>query len=201
MAKVATVPEKRVGRPRFVPTYAQRKLVEHLRLSGHTFGAIAKAVGVSAPTLRRAFKVELFTHDPDNRARIALHSYEAAMKGNNQHLPHWLNRSEAAGLFGSKSVSQAKSRKQDRDGVPRTADGAIRVQLKLGDEDSRAGVLRGMLEAGLIEHVVFRTRNGKPPEKRVYEVALADGLTSCADITDEEIHAAVANLEAKDKDV
>lgn len=201
MAQVATVPLKRAGRPRFVPTWAQRKHVEHLRLSGHTFGAIAKAVGVSVPTLRRAFKVELFTHNPDNRAKIALRSFEAAMNGNKQHLSHWLDRSEAAGLFGPKEISPAKSRKRDREDVPRTADGALRVQLELGDEKSRRKVLRRMLEAGPIEHVVIRSRSGRPPEKRVYEVTLADGLTSCADITAEDIHAAVANLEAKGKDV
>lgn len=50
-------------------------------------------------------------------------------------------------------------------------------------------------------NTLFRSRNGKPPEKRVYEVALANGLMNCADIIDEDIDAAVANLEAKGKDV
>ena len=200
MAKAATASAKRSGRPRFVPTPAQRSLVEHLRLEGHTFGIIAKAVGVSVPTLRRAFKVELFTHDPDNRARIALHSYQAAMKGDDQHLRSWLNRGEAAGLFGPKKVSPAKSRKRDADDVPRTADGAVLVQLELGEEESRNRILRRMLEDGPIEHVVWRICSGKPPEKLVYDVTLKDGVTS-ADVTEEAIDAAVANLTAKGKGV
>ena len=200
MAQPATALAKRSGRPRFVPTLAQRSLVEYLRLSGYTFSTIAKAVGVSVPTLRRAFKVELFTHDPDNRARIALHSYQAAMKGNYQHLRHWLNRGEAAGLFGPKKVSPAKSRKRDADDVPRTADGAVLVKLELGDEESRDRVLRRMLEAGPIEHVVFQIRSGMPPGKRVYDVILKDGVTS-ARVTAGAIDAAVANLTAKGKGV
>ena len=200
MAKATTVPAKRAGRPRFVPTWAQRKFVEHLRLEGHTFGILAKAVGGSVPTLRRACKVELFTHDPDNRARSALHSYQAAMKGDDQHLRHWLNRGEAAGLFGPKKVSPAKSRKRDADDVPRTADGAVHVTLELGEEETRRRILSRMLEAGPVEHVVFRIRSGKPPEKRVYEVTLADGVRS-SDVTSEDIDAAVASLTAKGKDV
>ena len=200
MAKAAPASAKRAGRPRFVPTWAQRQLVERLRLGGHTFGEIAKAVGISLPTLRRAFKVELFTHDPANRAKIALHSYEAAMRGDNQHLSHWLNRSEEAGFFGPKKISSAKPSKRPADDAPRTADGAVLVQPKLGDEKSREIVLRRMLEAGPIEHVVFRIRSGKPPKKRVYDVVLADEVTSSAGVTAEDIHAAVANLEAKGKD-
>lgn len=201
MAKAATVPVKRAGRPRFVPSWAQRKLVEHLRLSGHTLGAIAKAIGVSVPTLRRAFKVELFTHDPENRARIAVHSFEEAMKGNNRHLSHWLNRSEEAGYFGPKRSSDCRPRKRPADEAPRTADGALLVTLELGDEDARARVLRRMLETGPVEHIVFRTRSGKSPARRVYQMTLADGLTSCADITAEDIRAEVANLSAKGRDV
>lgn len=53
----------RRGRPRFEPSLEQRRLVVRLHAAGTTREAIARAIGVSLPTLRAYFAVELFGGD------------------------------------------------------------------------------------------------------------------------------------------
>ncbi|WP_278984692.1 hypothetical protein [Sphingobium yanoikuyae] len=50
---------RRPGRRRHVPSEGTRTQVRALRLSGKTLKRIAAAIGISEPTLRRAYAVEL----------------------------------------------------------------------------------------------------------------------------------------------
>ena len=72
---------RRPGRPRFVPTLKQRRVVISLRSQGYTFGTMAKQVGVSIPTLKRAFAQELLVYDPKLAMKVALLLLDKALKG------------------------------------------------------------------------------------------------------------------------
>lgn len=59
------------GRPTFEPTAAQRRTVKAMAAYGIPHVAIAEVVGVSGPTLRKRFRLELDTAEAEANAKVA----------------------------------------------------------------------------------------------------------------------------------
>jgi AraC-like DNA-binding protein len=70
------------GRKRFEPQKSDREKVAVLVSSGLTVEQIARAMDLSEPTLRRAFKVELDTGAIRKRADMLVALHRTALKGN-----------------------------------------------------------------------------------------------------------------------
>lgn len=70
------------GRKRFEPQKADREKVAVLVSSGLTAEQIARAMDLSEPTLRRAFKAELETGAIRKRAEVLVAMHRSALKGN-----------------------------------------------------------------------------------------------------------------------
>ena len=70
------------GRPRFVPTDDQRVLVAAMRERDFTLEAIANRIGVSLPTLRKAFQFELMMHNPAMHRALGVQLVKKALAGN-----------------------------------------------------------------------------------------------------------------------
>lgn len=70
------------GRKEFEPTDEQREMVMVLRASGVSVLPIADAIGISEPTLRKHFALELERATIDIKAKVLMARFHAAMKGN-----------------------------------------------------------------------------------------------------------------------
>lgn len=72
----------KVGRPPFKPTAAMRRQVEELRSCGMSEDSIARAIGISTPTLQKHFAEELLNGSAKKRAEVIRMLYRSAAKGN-----------------------------------------------------------------------------------------------------------------------
>lgn len=70
------------GRPEFKPSRAQRKKVERLVYSGMRQVDIARAIGISKPTLTKHFEEELATGLAKQRAAVVEMLFDSAKDGN-----------------------------------------------------------------------------------------------------------------------
>lgn len=70
------------GRPPFEPTDKQRREVGIAKAGGMTNEAIAAALGISQPTLRKYFENELSAVASKRRLEVLTKMYRTAMKGN-----------------------------------------------------------------------------------------------------------------------
>lgn len=78
------------GRPSWVPTAEQRRLVEVLRAGGNSLPLIARAIGVSVPTLRKCCGAELRYAHADLEARMGAALVRAALQGHVGAIRFWL---------------------------------------------------------------------------------------------------------------
>jgi predicted transcriptional regulator len=74
------MPER--GRPTFKPTAALRRKVEELVSCGMSQDDVARALGISTPTLTKHFEEELANGTAKKRAEVIGMLYSAAKKGN-----------------------------------------------------------------------------------------------------------------------
>ena len=82
--------------PPFRPSSEQRERVGVLAASGLSEDAIARALDISRPTLRKHFREEMLTERAERRAQVLLAMYKAAIRGNVAAQKAWLKR---AGLL------------------------------------------------------------------------------------------------------
>ena len=73
---------KNSGRPEYAPTDDEREKVRVLKAGGMSNEAIAEAVGISEPTLRKHFSSELDRGTAKVRADLLMARYRSAMGGN-----------------------------------------------------------------------------------------------------------------------
>jgi hypothetical protein len=79
------------GRPPFEPTDNQRQLVQVLVSNGISHASIAEQIGVSEPTLRRAFKRELVNGHERIKAAMGAAIVRAGLGGNMFAAKYWLS--------------------------------------------------------------------------------------------------------------
>lgn len=72
------------GRPPYEPTGEDREKVRILRASGMSMPAIAEAMDISEPTLRKYFSLDLEVAKAKVTADVMIARYRAAMAGNVQ---------------------------------------------------------------------------------------------------------------------
>ncbi len=72
----------RRGRPSFKPTAAKRREVEELRSCGMSEDDVARALGISTPTLQKYFAGELLNGAARKRAEIIKLLHKSARAGN-----------------------------------------------------------------------------------------------------------------------
>jgi DNA-binding XRE family transcriptional regulator len=82
--------EGRNGRPPYVPSQRDRDTVTLLVATGVTQDDMCKLLGISRPTLRRAFAAEIETGALKANLRIANALFSTAMKGNAAAQIFWL---------------------------------------------------------------------------------------------------------------
>lgn len=73
---------KNSGRPEYRPTDDEREKARVLKAGGMTNEAIAEAIGISEPTLRKHFSSELDRGTAKVRADLLMARYRSAMGGN-----------------------------------------------------------------------------------------------------------------------
>lgn len=73
---------KNSGRPEFAPTDEDREKVRVLKAGGMSNEAIAEVIGISEPTLRKHFSLELDRATAKVRAELLMARYRSAMGGN-----------------------------------------------------------------------------------------------------------------------
>ena len=88
--------KKARGRPEFVVTDEDREKVRVLKAGGMSNEAIAEAIGISEPTLRKHFSLDLEVGAAKVTADVLMARYRAAMGGNVSAQNKWL---EAAGAI------------------------------------------------------------------------------------------------------
>lgn len=81
MANLKKPPHKR-GSPEHRPTIANRQTVEEMKFCGESEDVIARALGISTPTLRKHYSVELTDGHSNRRKEIIGILFDAARKGN-----------------------------------------------------------------------------------------------------------------------
>lgn len=109
---------KNSGRPEYAATDEEREKVRVLKAGGMTNVAIAEAIGISEPTLRKHFSSELDRATAKVRAEMLMARYHAAKGGNVQAQNKMLE------LVGA---SAADSRLKERE----------RAEPKLGKKEER----------------------------------------------------------------
>lgn len=88
--------KKARGRPEFVVTDEDREKVRVLKAGGMSNEAIAEAIGISEPTLRKHFSLDLEVGAAKVTADVLMARYRSAMGGNVSAQNKWL---EAAGAI------------------------------------------------------------------------------------------------------
>ena len=73
---------KNSGRPEFAPTDEDREKVGVLKAGGMSNEAIAEVIGISEPTLRKHFSLELDRATAKVRAELLMARFRSAMGGN-----------------------------------------------------------------------------------------------------------------------
>lgn len=90
------------GRPAFVPTAAHRRQVEELLSVGTSADIVARAIGITEPTLRKHFAEELANGMAKRRAEVMNLLFKSARKGNvaaQKHLEQMTARAAAEAAF------------------------------------------------------------------------------------------------------
>ena len=166
---------KRGGRPRFVPTPEQRALVEAMRLNGFTHRHMAKRIGVSEPTLRRAFKYEILIADPALRNTLAVRSFEKAMKGDIPAIEMWMRRYPGWRI----ERPSKKAKPVDDESVP--PGGVVRFTLNFDDNpEIQARVAEALKDEPEVSFSISRPsgrmlKRETWPDGRVDEVVVREG--------------------------
>ncbi len=80
------------GRPPFEPSPEQRQMVQILRANGISVEAIARSIGVSTPTLRKYFKIELLHGYEHVKGAMGHTLVKEGLKGNVSAICFWLAR-------------------------------------------------------------------------------------------------------------
>jgi hypothetical protein len=70
------------GQPEHRPTIANRQTVEEMKFCGESEDVIARALGISTPTLRKHYAVELTDGHANRRQEVISLLFTAARKGN-----------------------------------------------------------------------------------------------------------------------
>ena len=81
MANLKKPPHKR-GSPEHRPTIEMRQTVEEMKFCGESEDVIARALGISTPTLRKHYAVELSDGHSNRRKEVIGLLFTAARKGN-----------------------------------------------------------------------------------------------------------------------
>lgn len=112
------VPKRRPGsggRKKYRPTSAERDKVSLLAATGQPFEAIGRVLGISVPTLRRAFKAELETAISVKMSEVLLAMHKSAMSGNVQAQTKLLERFDRAALA---KISEGMTKTDDTAPTP-----------------------------------------------------------------------------------
>lgn len=109
------------GRPEFVVTDDDREKARVLKAGGMSNEAIAEAIGISEPTLRKYFSLDLEIGAAKVTADVLMARYKAAVGGNVSAQNKWLDavgalpakRTKAKGepKPGKKEIAQAEAEK------------------------------------------------------------------------------------------
>lgn len=83
------------GRPEFVPTDEDREKARVLKAGGMSREAIAEAMGISEPTLRKYFSLDLEIGAAKVTAEVLMARYKAAVGGNVSAQNKWLDTAGA----------------------------------------------------------------------------------------------------------
>lgn len=105
------------GRPPFEPSTKQRRDVAIAAAGGMTQEAIASALGISPPTLRKHFAVELGAVASKRRLEVLTKMFRTAMKGNVSAQKAFL----AAGDASNAAPPPAPAEKHEKPGKKETA--------------------------------------------------------------------------------
>ncbi|HVL70254.1 MAG TPA: hypothetical protein VM434_00040 [Beijerinckiaceae bacterium] len=117
------------GRPEFVATSEQRIAVERYVACGMRHDDIARAIGVSHPTLRKHFADELRTGPAKQRAAVIERLFNSAFSGNVSAQKH-LERMTASGM-----AEASIARTEAGDAAP-AAPAAPKRQPRLGKKEA-----------------------------------------------------------------
>ena len=110
-------PKNRGGRPRYMVSDETRNTVTVLAGNGVSHNAIARALGISTPTLVRYYKTELATANEDLAARMGAALVRQALGGNVNAIKFWLATRGGEGWRIPKDDAEALARAtMDSDG-------------------------------------------------------------------------------------
>ena len=82
----------RKGRPSFLATDGQRKMVMILCASGHTQATMAVRIGINADTLRKHFRAELDEGTDFANSALGEVLYRKALTGDVKSMENWFDR-------------------------------------------------------------------------------------------------------------
>lgn len=99
---------KNSGRPEYVPTDEEREKVRVLKAGGMSNEAVAEAIGISEPTLRKHFSSEIDRATAKVRADLLMARYRSAMGGNVAAQNKMIELVTAAGAQESRSPKAEK---------------------------------------------------------------------------------------------
>lgn len=105
---------KNSGRPAYEPTDDDREKVRVLKAGGMSNEAVAEAIGISEPTLRKHFSSELDRATAKVRAELLMARYRAAMGGNVAAQNKMIDLVTAAGVQESRAPKQPKLGKKEQ---------------------------------------------------------------------------------------
>lgn len=109
---------KNSGRPAYVPTDEDREKVRVLKAGGMSNEAIAEALSISEPTLRKYFALDLEVGAAKVTAEVIMARYRSAIAGNATAQNKWLDaagavppkpRRKAEPKLGKKEIAQAEA--------------------------------------------------------------------------------------------
>ena len=83
---------RKIGRPPFEPTEAQRQLVKVLTASGHVQDVIGARVGCNKDTLRRHFRAEIDEGVDFANSAVGEKLLQKALSGDIKAIENWLDR-------------------------------------------------------------------------------------------------------------
>ena len=104
--------KKARGRPEYVATDEEREKVRVLKAGGMSNEAIAEAIGISEPTLRKHFSFDIEIGAAKVTADILMARYRAAIGGNVSAQNKWLDAAGAVPPKGRKAKDPKPGKKE-----------------------------------------------------------------------------------------